>query len=175
MTNPATDLVVQALITNDAFKMLLETVTINHSAFTAPFRFVRNYVPGGSVTATLEDLSVVTFQYLPMVIQKASQDGNLNQTWKLVLQDLNTDIQAAEQAIPLDSDELPVIEVRTFEYDKRTAAVTLIEGPYITNSVGIDYDNVGAAINAEANRVNISGTGFKMTPQRFPTLRPLMR
>lgn len=175
MPNPATDQIIQALITADAYLMYLETVVISHSVWAEPFRFSRNYVPGGSFTATLETSEEVTFSYIPMLLSRASQDGNLNQTWKITFQDLNTDIQEAEQLIPLDSDELPVIEIRTFEYDKRTGVATLIEGPYVTTSVGVDYDSKGASVNAEANRVNINGSGFKMTPQRYPTLRPLMR
>ena len=170
MSNPETDAIIQALITNDSYKMLLDAVTISHSTWAQPFRFTRNYVPGASFTFEGD-----VYSYLPMVINRAGQDGNLNQTWSITLHDLNTEIQEAESQIPLDNDEYPTIEIRTFEYDKRTSEVTLLEGPYITNSTGINYDSTGATIEAEAERINVNGTGFKMTPDRFPTLRPLMR
>lgn len=170
MSNPATDQIIQALIRNDAYKMQLDAITLNHSAWSEPFRFTRNYVPGGTFTH-----EGVTYRYLPMLLDRAGQDGNLNQTWTITLQDLNTEIQVAEAQIPLDSDEFPTVEIRTFEYDKRTGAVVLLEGPYITNTDGVTYDSTGATIRASAERVNINGTGIRMTPDRFPTLRPLMR
>lgn len=170
MSNPATDKIIAALIKNDAYKMNLDAVTINHSVWDEPFRFTRNYVPGGTFTFGGD-----VYRYLPMLISRAGQDGNLNQTWSITFQDLNTEIQEAEAAIPLDSDEFPTVEIRTFEYDKRDGSVILLEGPYITNSAGINYDPKGASLEAAAERVNINGTGFKMSPDRFPTLRPLMR
>lgn len=170
MTNQATEKIIQALITNDAYKMQIDAITINHSVWPAPFRFTRSYVPGGSFMFEGD-----TYQYLPMLISRAGQDGNLNQAWSITFQDLNSEIQAAESEIPLDSEEYPTVEIRTFEYDKRDASVILLEGPYITNSAGISYDSKGASIEAAAERINITGTGFKMTPDRFGTLRPLMR
>lgn len=170
MPNQATEQIISALITNDSYKMILDAVTINHSLFDEPFRFTRNYVPGGQFT-----YEGLTYQYLPMVISRAGQDGNLNQSWTISLRDLNTEIQEAESKIPLDNDEFPTIEIRTFEYDKRDGSVVLLEGPYITDSDGINYDSKGASIKAAAERVNINGTGFKMTPDRYPTLRPFMR
>lgn len=169
------DPIIQALIENDAYKMEVDTVTISHPAWSTPLRFTRNYLRGRSFNATLETGETVTFQYLPMVIKRAGQDGNLNQSWSLVLQDLNTQVQEQADTIPLDDDRLPTIEIRTFQYDKRTGQTTLLDGPYITSASGIDFDDKGASINAEANRINNSGTGFKMTPNRYPTLRPLMR
>lgn len=170
MPNPATQNIIRALITNDAYKINIDAVKINHSVWDEPFRFSRSYVPGGEF-----DYNGETFRYLPMLITRASQDGNLNQTWKITLQDLNDEVQKAEELIPLDSDERPTIEIYTFEYDKRDGSVVLLEGPYITDTEGLNYDTSGAAINATAERVNINGTGFKMTPDRFVTLRPLMR
>lgn len=170
MSNEATQKIIAALIKNDAYKMHLDAVTINHSAWPEPFRFTRNYVPGGTFTFEGD-----VYRYLPMLISRAGQDGNLNQTWSLTLQDLNDEVQAAEALIPLDTGEYPTIEIRTFEYDKRDRSVILLEGPYITNTAGINYDSKGALIEATAERVNINGTGFRMTPDRFPTLRPLMR
>lgn len=170
MSNPATQDVIAALIKNDAYKMLLDAVTISHSAWPEPFRFTRNYVPGGQFTH-----EGLTYRYLPMLLSRAGQDGNLNQSWAITLQDLNNEVQVAESQIPLDSNEYPTIEIRTFEYDKRDATVRLIEGPYITDASEINYDPKGASIEAAAERVNINGTGIKMTPDRFGTLRPLMR
>lgn len=170
MTNQATEKIVQALITNDAYKMYLDAITISHSVWAEPFRITRNFVSGGSF-----EFEGDIYRYIPMLISRAGQDGNLNQTWSLTIQDLNLEIQAAEAQIPLDSDEYPQIEIRTFEYDKRDGSVTLIEGPYVTDSAGINYDPQGASIDAAAERVNLTGTGFKMTPDRFGTLRPLMR
>jgi hypothetical protein len=110
-----------------------------------------------------------------MLLTRAGQDGNLNQRWSITLQDLNTEVQAYESMIPLDNDERPTVEIRTFEYDKRDGSVVLLEGPYVTETEGINYDSVGAAITANAEKININGTGIKMTPDRFATLRPLMR
>ena len=170
MSNQATDKIIAALIKNDAYKMNLDAVTINHSAWPQPFRFTRNYVPGGSFTFNGD-----VYQYLPMLLSRAGQDGNLNQTWSITLQDLNDEVQAAENLIPIDSTEYPTIEIRTFEYDKRDQTVILLEGPYATNTAGISYDSKGAFIEAAAERVNINGTGFKMSSDRFGTLRPSMR
>lgn len=170
MSNPATDQIIRALIRNDAYKMQLDAITLNHSAWSEPFHFTRNFVPGGSFT-----YDGVTYRYLPILLSRAGQDGNLNQTWTITLQDLNTEVQEAEALIPLDSDEFPTVEIRTFEYDKRDSSVILIEGPYITNCEGLSYDSKGASLKAAAERVNINGTGFKMTPDRYPTIRPFMR
>lgn len=170
MTNQVTEKIVAALIKNDAYKMNLDAVTINHSAWDEPFRFTRNYVPGGSFTFEGD-----VYRYLPMLLSRAGQDGNLNQSWSITLQDLNDEVQAAESQIPIDSTEYPTIEIRTFQYDKRDQSVILLEGPYITNTAGISYDPKGALIDAAAERVNLNGTGFRMTPDRFGTLRPLMR
>lgn len=170
MTNPVTEKIVQALITNDAYKIQLDAVTLRHSVWPDALRFTRNYVPGGTFTYEGE-----TYQYLPMLLTRAGQDGNLNQRWSITLQDLNTEVQAYESMIPLDNDERPTVEIRTFEYDKRDGSVVLLEGPYVTDTEGINYDSVGAAITANAEKININGTGIKMTPDRFATLRPLMR
>ena len=91
MSNEATQKIIAALIKNDAYKMQLDAVTINHSAWSEPFRFTRNYVPGGTFTFGGD-----VYRYLPMLISRAGQDGNLNQTWSLTLQDLNDEVQAAE-------------------------------------------------------------------------------
>lgn len=174
MSNDYTQDIIAALIKGDAYEMRCDTVTLSHSAWSESLNFTRNYVPGGVLS-----YDGVDYVYVPFTISRAGQDGNLEQTWSITLQDLNTIVQQYEDQIPIDSTEYIQIEIRTLSYDKRTGAVTLLEGPYVTDTDSVDYDNTtsasGAQITAKAERVNVNGTGMKMTPARFPTLRPLMQ
>lgn len=159
-----------ALLENNPYKMVIDVFTITHSEWPETLHITRNYVPGGSVTA-----DGVTYTYIPCGLERAGQDGNLQQTWKLVIQDLNKVIQDYESQVSLDSDELPVIELRGVLYDKLTGVGTVVEGPYTTDTSKIDYDYTGASINASAERVNVNGCGIRMTASRYGTLRPYMR
>ncbi len=154
----------ELLISEPASIMLIDAFSISHSSFTETQHIIRNYVPTGRMEATLEDDSVVTFQYVPIRLQRALQSGTLNQEFSITFQDLNEIIQTQEMRIPNGNTERPIIQIRTFEYNRATQTVTSqVEGPFVLRIDNIDYDGLGATVSAAPINTSQASTGVLMT------------
>ena len=171
-----TDRLKEILSRSFADTIILETFEISHSQFSETKYLLRNYLPGGFVQATLEDDSIVTFQYVPTRLDRATQQGNLNQRFDITFQDLNEIIQVEEERIAPESREKPIIKIRSFEYSKRTRTVNaLIEGPYELEVSVISYTELGARISAAPKNTSQPNSGRVMTTLAVQSLRGFTR
>ncbi len=171
-----TDRLKEILSRSFADTIILETFEISHSQFLETKYLLRNYLPGGSVQVTLEDDSQQTFLYVPTRLDRATQQGNLNQRFDITFQDLNEIIQEEEERIQPDDREKPIIRIRSFEYSKRTRTVNaLIEGPYDLEVGLITYNELGARISAAPRNTSQPNSGRVMTTLAVQSLRGFTR
>lgn len=146
----------------------LEGVTITHSAFPAPIHITGSIHPG--FTGTPESGPAIAYVYMPIRINRASQSGNLAQRFEMTFQDLNTVIAPYIDLIPIDSNERPQIVIRSFVYNP-SGASPLADGPYRLQAADSAFTPEGFKVTATPRNVNSTGTGRKMTVQRYPMLR----
>lgn len=147
---------------------LLEVLEISHPAFSQTYYLLRNYVRNGLLNITLETGVQVTAQYVPSRIQWASSKTNMDQVHNVTIQDLNDIVQAEERRVPLN-DETPIsCRIRTYRSDDLTKPA---DGPVDLQVQSIDYDKRGCTFTASPPNANETGTGERMTVERFPMLR----
>lgn len=149
-------------------KALIETIELSHSLFSKTYYLVRNYAPGGTVSAKLETGVTVTYEYVPATIKWASSTTNMDQSHKITIQDCNQIIQAEEARIPYDNTERIQCKLRTYISDDLT---TVADGPYELEIYDISYDKKGATFTAKPPNTNETGSGERYTIDRFPCLR----
>lgn len=150
----------------------LEGVSISHSAWPSVVHITPSIHPG--FTGTLEDSTVVEFVYVPMAIKRAAQKNNLGQRFELTIQDLNEIIAPLIDLIPLDSEEEPSVELRSFVYSE-SGVSTVQDGPYRLTAKNGASVTEGFKATATPRNLTGTGTGRRMTVQRIPMLRGFSR
>lgn len=156
------------LVTARRGEVELEGISISHSAWPSVQHVTPSIHPG--FTAQLETSEVVQFVYIPCSIKRASQQNNLAQRFELTIQDLNEVIAPLLDLIPLDSTEQPLIEIRSFIYSPDGIS-NVVDGPYRLKASDAATTREGFKTTATPRNVNSTGTGRRMTNDRFPMLR----
>lgn len=156
------------LVTARRGEVELEGISISHSSWPATQHITPSIHPG--FTATLETAEIVQFVYIPCRLRRASQQNNLAQRFDLTIQDLNEVIAPLLDLIPLDSEEAPQILIRSFIYSS-TGVSTVKDGPYRLKASDAATTEEGFKTTAVPRNVNSTGTGRRMTNDRFPMLR----
>ena len=151
-----------------ADEALFETLEFSHSNFSKTYRFVRNAASG--ITATLEDLSVVTFDYLPMLIKSIGSRDNLDSAYQITFGDVGEVLPTEFDLIAAASGfgEKPIIKYRAYKSNDLTSP---LYGPLILEGTSFSFDRQGAQFEASAPSLNINETGESYTTARFPMLR----
>lgn len=146
----------------------LDTLEISHPSFTQVYRIVRNATQG--VTVTLEDLSVVEFQYRPMKIVPVSNRDDLDQFIRIDLGDLGEILPRELDAVfnANDFSSKPIVKYRAYRSDDLTEPLL---GPWILEIGEFSFNRMGASFEAKAPRLNINRTGELYRIERFPMLR----
>lgn len=146
----------------------LETFELSHPNFSKVYYVVRNAVNG--ITAILETLVSVDFEYYPLRIESAGVKDDLDQSIKISFGDLG-------EVLPLELDLIenaegfnvkPVLIYRTYRSDDLTAPLF---GPIVLECVNFTFSKEGATFEAKAPSLNISKTGEVYNINRFPMLR----
>lgn len=156
------------LVTARRGEIELEGVSISHSSWPSVQHVTPSIHPG--FTATLETSEIVEFVYIPCSIRRAAQQNNFAQRFELTIQDLNEIIAPLLDLIPLDSEEQPLIEIRSFLY-REAGISTVVDGPYRLKASDAATVREGFKTTATPRNVNSTGTGRRMNNQRFPMLR----
>ena len=149
-----------------------DTIQFSHPSFSQTYSIVLNNVSG--VQLTLETGASLFFNYLPLSIVPTGTSDDLDQTLKIQFGDLGT-------LIPQEIDNViragtaltkPSLIYRLYRSDQLTAPM---DGPYrfeITQVVTTAKN--GAALLAQAPRLNLSQTGEVYRLNRFPALRSFL-
>jgi hypothetical protein len=146
---------------------MLETIEIFHENFSQIYRFVRNSPTG--ITATLEDGSDVTFDYLPVRIQPVASSDDLDQVIQVQLGDLN-DIISVELDNVAAADGFgskPTMKYRVYRSDDLSGPIS---GPLLFEIVTLPMSKLGSAFEARAPRLNQLATGEIYSTDRFTPL-----
>ena len=159
---------VNMLVTRPRGVVLFETIELSHSRFSETYHILRNAVPKGSITVTLETGVSATCKYVPSKIQWAASKTNMSQVHNITIQDLNEKVQEEENRIPFDDDEPVSCILRTYRSDDLTKPC---DGPVKLEVTAIDYDKRGCSFTASPPNANETGTGDRYTVERFPMLR----
>lgn len=162
----------QILVAATRGRVELEGISVSHSAWPSVQHFTGSIHPG--FTATLETAEVVNYQYLPIKLNRAAQESNLAQRFSITFQDLNQIIAPLVDLIPLNSTERPQILIRSFVYNGGSVS-TLADGPYRLQVADSVFTPEGFKVTATPRNVNSTGTGRRMTLERFPMLRGFTR
>ena len=148
-----------------------ETIELSHPNFSQVFYFVRNAVEG--ITATLEDATVVDFEYLPMKISEAATTDDLDYKIRFELGDVG-EIAPQELDRVLTANGFltkPTAKYRTFRSDNLTAPML---GPKVLQITEFTFTKEGCGFEAAVPRFNINRTGRFYTIADFPMLRGLL-
>jgi len=146
----------------------LETLEISHPNFTKIYRIVRNSVNG--ISAKLETLETVSFEYYPLQIENAGIRDDLDQVIKINLGDLG-------EVLPKELDQVssnsgfgvkPSVIYRTFRSDDLSRPLF---GPVVLEVSSFAFNREGSTFEAKAPSLNISKTGEVYNIDRFPMLR----
>ena len=147
----------------------LETIEVSHPSFSKTYRYVRNAI-NGLANVTLEDSTVVSFDYSPLKITPTKASDDLDQSLKVDYGDLG-------QIIPPEIDNInnantfqikPVFKYRTFRSDDFSAPLF---GPLVLVVSNIAFVKEGGTFTAEAPKINLNSTGEQYTTNRFPMLK----
>lgn len=160
------------LVTAERGVAELEGISISHSYWDNVQHITPSIHPG--FTATLETGATVEFIYVPCRIKRAGQRNNLAQRFDLTIQDLNEIIAPLIDEIPLDVEEKPLIEIRSFIYNEDGVS-SVQDGPYRLKADTSGMVTEGFHTTASPRNVNTTGTGRRMTPQRIPMIRGFTR
>jgi len=146
----------------------LELVEISHPNFSKVYRVVRNAIAG--VTVTLEDASVVTFDYYPLAITPTGSNTDLDQALQVQVGDLGSIIPPELDLVDAAGGFIvkPVLLYRTYRSDDLD---TPLIGPLKFQIDNIAFQKEGATISASAPRLNLNQTGELYSMDRFPMLR----
>lgn len=176
MENEVTEQLRVFLTSANVREQILETIEISHPDVVQKIYITGNFTPGGSFLATLEDDTVVSFMYRPLTIQRNSQSGNLNQTFSITIQDMNLEVSPWADQIPLESLVPPIMKIRTYTYNRETRVVSsLVEGPYTVLIKQYNQNELGSTIEGQPSQTALTGSGERMTIDRFPMLRGFVR
>lgn len=150
---------------------LYETLQIYHPDFSQTYYVVRNNTEG--ITATIEDLSVKTFEYYPMRIQFGSSGGDLDQSVSIDFGDLGEVLPTEiDRVISADGFETkPTLVYRSYRSDDLTESIS---GAINLEIKTMTFDGVSVKLEAGAPRLNLNKTGEVYRLDRFPCLRGLL-
>lgn len=148
----------------------LETIQISHPSFSKVYSCVRNARLG--LAATIENGSLVTFDYYPMAIKFNGAQDDLDYGITITFGDLG-------EVIPAELDNVttantfgikPMITYRTFRSDVLTAPMFVAKLQVTTFS----FTKEGCSFDAAAPSLNLVSTGEVYAIDRFPMLRGLL-
>lgn len=148
-------------------KGVVDGVKLNHSSWPNPL-YITSVYPG--FIAVHEDGKEYEYEYVPMSVKKANKQNDLSQDYSFTIQDLNEVVGVYLDLIPLDSNEKPSVELRTFVYREDGSMSDIQDGPYLLESGDITTEAQGCTFTASPPITNFAGTGELYTFERFPTL-----
>ncbi len=148
-------------------KGVVDGVQISHSLWEDSL-YITSAYPGFS--AVHEDGNAYQYQYIPMSVTKATKQNDLSQDFAFTIQDLNEIVAAHLDIIPVESEEKPLVVLRTFVYREDGSVSDIQDGPYYLQSNDITFTSQGCTFTASPPLTNYSGTGEPYSFTRFPSL-----
>ena len=146
----------------------LELFQVSHQDFSKTHSFVRNAF--GGVTVTLEDNSIVEFEYYPARIVPLNANQTLEQALSISLGDLGElfprEIDAVDAADGWSVK--PEVTYRTYRSDDLTQPIF---GPVVLEVPNVTFTKKGLTIEAKAKELNRLATGTIYDYDEFPGLR----
>ena len=149
----------------------LETIEINHPAFSKTYYLVRNAHNG--ITATIEGGAVKQFEYYPFEIVKATESGDMDQSYTVNFGDLG-------ELLPIELDRVDALGLVDSE-------ISVTYRQYISDDL---TQQLGNPISLKCKQFNFSAEGcqFPIEPKnikdgklgetynlnRFPMLRAFL-
>lgn len=148
----------------------IEVIELSHSAFTRKHYLAHQIKKDFHVT--LETGETVTVQYAPMDVEKESSGSILLGDRSITIQQINDLVAREEDRIPDDSEEKPIVKVRTFVMRKDGTCSGVASGPYKLFVSSIDYNesNNSCKLTCSTVPTNIAECGEVATIERVPML-----
>lgn len=145
----------------------VEVVEISHSSFGSI------YLCGqlaDSFSVTLETGEVVQVVYAPMKVEKESSSNILLGDRTITIQGVNDLIAEKEESIPVDSDEKPIVKIRSFVAYNDGSISGVASGPFklFVSQLDRNEENLASKITASTVPTNIAETGEVCTITRAP-------
>ena len=156
--------------------VMLETLEINHSLWSAPIRIVTNHADG--VTATLENDEVATFEFAPLLIKRGATSDDLDQSLSITLGDLGEIVPPLiKQIREANSDEKPQVIYRSYAFDVVSMQLTKQKPIEIIKGLAIkqmNRDHQATTFEAKTSDKNAVKTGKTYNLNDFPDLKGLL-
>lgn len=146
---------------------MIDGLAINHSAFPTPFHITCVY-PG--FDGVHEDNVTYHYEYVPIRITRSSTSDDLSQKFNVTISDINELIAPYLDLIPINTEETPTVELRTFIYRDDGTISDLQDGPYKLQIQTITFDEKGVGFDAVPPSTNVAGTGTIYSTDLFPSL-----
>lgn len=147
---------------------IVDGVEISHPSLSTSI-YITSMYPG------FTDADGRVFEYVPIAVNRSSQQNNLAQQFKFTIQDINEVVAVYCDQIPLDTEEKPRVILRSYLYRDDGVTADVQDGPYDLVAENITFTEQGCTFTATAQQTNYSGTGIIYTGTVFPTLQAYMQ
>ena len=159
----------QYLYNNPDYDRIIETITITHSDITQDYAICRE--PNGE-TCTNEDGTEVFYSGVNFEVSKNTSSDDLDEEFSIVFADVNGDLKAEAENIPLDTDEFVKVVYRAFMDSDRSAPAY---GPITLEATSMTPTNDGSVtVTAKSPSLNVNRCGELYTYERFPSLKSFL-
>lgn len=148
----------------------VEVVELNHSAWPEPLYLTPQLKDGAEVD--IEGV-LTPAMYAPMTIGGESSGSLLLNNRDLTIQGINDLVSTQEALIPYESEELPVMKVRSYVASRDGTLTTVAKGPLKYFAYSTDYNQAqnGCVVSCSTTKTNGGETGETQNINRFPSLR----
>lgn len=127
-------------------------------------------LPGEEIKITPHYPGFLDFKFVPMRVDKPSQEENLTAQFKITIQDLGPDgsngvngvVSSYLDRIPLDTKNPVVVKVESYFFDIDDN-ITLSDGPYFVETRQFISESQGVAFTAEPPANNLTKCGERAT------------
>src|ERR1700756_1518963 len=146
----------------------LDCLEISHPSFSQVYYIVRNACNG--LTVTHEDLTVHTYTYYPLKLQRTGAADDLDSTIQITLGDLGELVSNEIDRVRVANtfNIRPTVKFRQYRSDDLTRPIW---GPYTFEAPSFQISREGTVFTAQAPQLNVVTTGLTYSMDRFPMLR----
>lgn len=159
----------QFMVSEAPAAVLLETLEVSHSSWSASYYLVRNDVKGRTLVT---ESGSRNFIFVPFSVTQSGDEGDLQKTLTVDIGDLGEIIP--EELVRMETDDSLAISPSLIYRGFSSLTGEQVYGPLKLEVTGAVFIKTGVRFRAEAKSANSSRTGEPFTVERHPTIRSFL-